>query len=110
MSAAAGIVTGEIPHGIGMRRFAVLEKFKRWSRKPADSEPAAESLPATDTIQEDDDVSRFMQADVPEDVRQAALRELFHKPKFNRRDGLDDYDEDYRLAHTGSRVGPKRQA
>lgn len=60
------------------------------------------SLPAIDQIQENDDVSCFMCDDVDEATRKQALRTLFHKPKFNRRDGLDDYDDDYRQLAMGS--------
>lgn len=90
----------------------MLDRFKSWLSKPrsADVNTSTDSLPAVEHIREDDDVSRFMQPDVPDELRQEALRTLFRQPKFNRRDGLDDYDEDYRLAHTGSRVGPNRQS
>ncbi len=88
----------------------MLSKLKRWSRRAQGPAAPADACPAIEDIQENDDVSRFLCADVSEDVRRQALRTLFHKPKFNRRDGLDDYDEDYRLAHTGARIGPKRQA
>lgn len=88
----------------------MLSILKRWSRRRQDRTAATDTCPAIKDIQENDDVSRFLCDDVPEDVRRQALRTLFHKPKFNRRDGLDDYDEDYHLAHTGARSGPKRQA
>lgn len=54
------------------------------------------TLPSVDTLNEDSDVSAFMTADIHEPLRQTALHKLFHLPKFNRRDGLDDYDDDYR--------------
>lgn len=90
----------------------MLQKFRRWLDRPADAASSVDvtTLPEVDQIQENDDVSAFMHPDVDEDRRREALRALFHKPKFNRRDGLDDYDEDYRLAHTESRIGSNRQS
>ena len=41
------------------------------------------------------DVSRFMQAGVPADVRSAAMKKLFADPHFNIMDGLDTYIDDY---------------
>lgn len=88
----------------------MLQKFWRRLNEPATSDTDVSSLPAADQIHADDDVSAFMRPEVDEDRRREALRALFHKPKFNHRDGLDDYDEDYRLAHTGSRIGANRQS
>lgn len=88
----------------------MLEKFRRRSIRPAEPQSAIESLPALDQIQEDDDVSRFMQADVSEALRREALRQLFRQPKFNRRDGLDDYDDDYRLVQDDPPEGQERQS
>lgn len=92
------------------RRFAVLEKFRRRSARPEDSGSAPESLPPVDQIREDDDVSRFMQADVSEGIRREALRQLFRQPKFNLRDGLDDYDDDYHLVRSDSHGEPGQQS
>jgi len=45
----------------------------------------------------------FMSPNIGEDLRRSALRKFFHLPKFNRRDGLDDYDEDFRaFQHLGN--------
>lgn len=89
--------------------------LERWSRRkrgldapaPAESpppEPPAEPVPElTDedmpdlaTIDEGGDVSPFFSPGVSEELRQAALKRLFRSAVFNVRDGLDDYDEDYR--------------
>jgi Zn-dependent M28 family amino/carboxypeptidase len=61
----------------------------------ADAEPEAlPELPSLDSLGADSDYSAFMREGVPSDLRQKALRKLFHSPKFNIRDGLDDYDWD----------------
>ncbi|MEJ2685728.1 MAG: DUF3306 domain-containing protein [Gammaproteobacteria bacterium] len=60
-------------------------------------EPAAAvPPPALETLSESSDVSAFLAPKVEEELRRLALRKLFHMPKFNIRDGLDDYDDDYR--------------
>ncbi|MDZ7750397.1 MAG: DUF3306 domain-containing protein [Gammaproteobacteria bacterium] len=53
-------------------------------------------MPDLSTIDDHSDLSPFFSSGVSEDLRQAALKRLFRGPKFNIRDGLDDYDEDYR--------------
>lgn len=60
----------------------------------APAEEAAE-LPPVESLGEDSDYSAFMREGVPADLKQDALRKLFHSPKFNIRDGLDDYDLDF---------------
>lgn len=69
----------------------------------ADSETAAEIPQKTDvdmqpleSIGDDSSVSDFFSPRVSEALRKAALRKLFHLPKFNVVDGLNDYDEDFR--------------
>ncbi|HKJ10288.1 MAG TPA: DUF3306 domain-containing protein [Gammaproteobacteria bacterium] len=57
---------------------------------------AAAPPPALETLSESSDVSAFLGPKVEEKLRRLALRKLFHMPKFNIRDGLDDYDDDYR--------------
>ena len=62
----------------------------------ADSAPEAlPELPPLDSLSADSDYSAFMGRGVPADLRQKALRKLFHSAKFNVRDGLDDYDLDF---------------
>jgi len=56
--------------------------------------PAVE-LPPIEALDENSDYSAFMQSGVPADMQRKALRKLFTSPKFNVRDGLDDYDLDF---------------
>ncbi len=60
---------------------------------PTADEPT--DLPPIDSLDEDSDYSPFLAAGVSPDVQREALRKLFHSPKFNLRDGLDDYDLDF---------------
>lgn len=53
-------------------------------------------MPSIDTLDENSDYKGFLSPKVSEELRRLALRKLFHLPKFNIRDGLDDYDEDFR--------------
>ncbi len=59
------------------------------------AEAGAPEPPPLESLNEDSDYSAFMASDVSPDMRRQALRKLFHSPKFNLRDGLDDYDLDY---------------
>jgi hypothetical protein len=52
-------------------------------------------MPDIDTLGEDSDFTGFMSPGVSDELRNIALRKLFHAPVFNIRDGLDEYDEDY---------------
>jgi len=52
-------------------------------------------MPDVDTLGEDSDFTGFMSPGVSDELRNLALRKLFHAPVFNIRDGLDEYDEDY---------------
>lgn len=54
-----------------------------------------DDMPPLETLHQDSDFSLFMSAGVSEALRRKALRKLFHSPKFNIRDGLCDYDDDY---------------
>lgn len=54
-----------------------------------------EDMPAIDTLNADSDYSGFLNKGVSPELRQKALQHLFRLPKFNIRDGLNDYDEDY---------------
>ena len=62
----------------------------------SEPEPSDADLPPVETLGEDSDYSGYLSGRVSEDLRRAALRRLFRLPQFNVRDGLDDYDEDYR--------------
>lgn len=98
--------------------------LSRWSRRkrqarsladdelpavPAPVEPAVElreederpaltdaELPPLETLDENSDYSGFLSPGVSDALRQRALRKLFASNKFQFRDGLDDYDDDYR--------------
>ena len=52
-------------------------------------------LPELDSLGDHSDVSAFLDPDVDELVRRAALRRVFLSPAFNVVDGLDDYDDDF---------------
>jgi len=57
----------------------------------ADPEP-----PDLESLDADSDYSGIFSPKVSEELRRRALRKLFGAGKFNFRDGLDDYDDDYR--------------
>jgi hypothetical protein len=59
-------------------------------------EPGDADMPPVESLDEHSDYRGFMSPKVSEDLRRLALRKLFHLPMFNIRDGLDDYDEDFR--------------
>jgi hypothetical protein len=59
---------------------------------PAD---ASAELPPIESLNENSDYSAFLSSDVSADIQRKALRKLFQSPKFNVRDGLDDYDLDF---------------
>ena len=52
-------------------------------------------MPDIESLEEDSDFTGFMSPGVSDELRNLALRKLFHAPVFNIRDGLDEYDEDY---------------
>lgn len=64
--------------------------------QPQESPP----LPDIDSLDEHSDYSAFLAPEVSEDLQRMALRKLFTSSRFNVRDGLDDYDEDYRSFHS----------
>lgn len=54
-----------------------------------------EDMPALETLHAESDYSGFFNKGVSPELRKKALQHLFRMPKFNIRDGLNDYDEDY---------------
>ena len=54
-----------------------------------------EDMPELATLTSQSDVSMFFNKGVSNALRSAALKTLFQLPKYNIRDGLNDYDEDY---------------
>ncbi len=53
-------------------------------------------MPPLESLNEASDFGQFMSPGVSDVLRKAALRKLFRLPVFGLRDGLDDYDEDFR--------------
>ena len=62
--------------------------------------PTDADMPPVETLDEQSDYRGFLSPKVSEDLRRLALRKLFHLPMFNIRDGLDDYDEDFRTVES----------
>ena len=62
---------------------------------PPEEPPGDEDMPPLEELGEDSDYSAFFSPRVSPGLRKKALARLFHSPKFNIRDGLDDYDDDY---------------
>jgi len=54
-----------------------------------------DDMPAIESLTADSDLKDFFNQGVSAALRKAALRHVFHLPKFNVRDGLNDYDGDY---------------
>ena len=55
-----------------------------------------EDMPEIETLDEKSDFSGFLSPGVSDELRKLALRKLFRSQVFNVRDGLDDYDDDFR--------------
>ena len=71
-------------------------------RHDSDTAPLTPVTPI-DSLDEGSDMKGFMSPNIGENIRKSALRKFFHLPKFNRRDGLDDYDEDFQaFQHLGN--------
>lgn len=66
------------------------------SDEPPKQHPTDADMPPIESLNESSDFSGFMSPQVSDELRRLALRRLFHLPRFNIRDGLDDYDEDFR--------------
>lgn len=67
-------------------------------KTPVDDEPVLrdEDMPDIETLDEKSDLSGFFSPGVSGELRRLAFRKLFRSQIFNVRDGLDDYDEDFR--------------
>ena len=59
-------------------------------------QPTDDDMPPIESLRDDSDFSGFLSPGVSEDLRRRALRRLFASAVFNVRDGLDDYDDDFR--------------
>jgi hypothetical protein len=67
--------------------------------QPQIDKPQAWPLPSIETLGKDSDYTPFMRADVPDALRNAALRKLWQSdPVFANLDGLVDYGEDFGAA------------
>lgn len=78
------------------------DPFADARRHDSDTAPPM-PVPPIDSLDKDSDLKGFMSPNIGEDLRRSALRKFFHLPKFNRRDGLDDYDEDFQVfQHLGN--------
>jgi hypothetical protein len=66
------------------------------SAESADAVGPDPELPPLESLGEDSDYSAFLAPGVCPDLRKAALRRLFHSPKFNVRCPLDDNSRDFR--------------
>jgi len=53
-------------------------------------------MPPLESLSAESDFSGFLSPGVSEALRRRALRKLFSAAVFNHRDGLDDYDDDFR--------------
>lgn len=103
---------GEVPDELDARE----SPMKRWLRRkqlaaqeatapPEAGEPAGEEsavlsdsdMPPLQSLTAESDFSVFLSPGVSDRLRRLALRKLFGMQKFNLRDGLDDYDDDYTL-------------
>ncbi|MES9989200.1 MAG: DUF3306 domain-containing protein, partial [Candidatus Thiodiazotropha endolucinida] len=84
--------------------------YHRWSEKKQASrqplaerdesdeeqqQPGDEDMPSLESLDENSDYSGFLSPRVSDQLRQVALRKLFHSAAFNVCDGLDDYAEDF---------------
>lgn len=54
-----------------------------------------DDMPPLESLNGESDVSAFFSKGVSSALRQAALRQIFAAPRYNIRDGLNDYDGDY---------------
>ena len=54
-----------------------------------------DDMPPLETLHANSDYSGFFNKGVSPELKRKALQHLFRMPKFNIRDGLNDYDEDY---------------
>ena len=89
MSAKGGADEKEIPAG------AAPAGKDAANRPPSPESPTDRDMPPVESLKAGDDVSGFFSPKVSAALRKRALRAIFRQGRFNLRDGLDDYDEDY---------------
>jgi len=97
-SAATVPAEGRAEVAAGVRAAVAPGMPARRDEQPASEALAEADLPPLESLGEDSDYSAFLAPGVSDGLRRAALRKLFSSAAFNRLDGLDDYDEDYRAA------------
>ncbi|MEQ9328968.1 MAG: DUF3306 domain-containing protein [Rhodospirillales bacterium] len=74
-------------------------------RVTAPAEADVGELPDIESLTRDSDYTAFMREGVPEDLRNLALRKLWRSdPVFANLDGLNDYDEDFRMVSMAGEV------
>lgn len=54
-----------------------------------------EDMPPLESLSEQSDLQPFLSSGVSDSLRRKAMRKIFLNTRFNVRDGLDDYDEDF---------------
>jgi hypothetical protein len=64
-------------------------------RASAEEKPPAPTLEEAQSLSFDADFRRFVAPDVAPEVRNAAVKKLFSDPRFNVRDAMDVYADDY---------------
>jgi len=63
---------------------------------PALAEKTDADMPSIESLDANSDYAQFLSPRVSESLRRAALRKLFHQPRYNVMDGLDTYIADLR--------------
>jgi hypothetical protein len=65
---------------------------------PAAGAPVTAELPPVESLTFASDFTPFLRPEVDDQVKRAALKQLFRDPRFNVMDGLDTYIDDYTQA------------
>ena len=65
------------------------------AKKPKREDLTDADMPPVESLDADADVGAFLSPKVSDALRKRALRAVFRQARFNIRDGLDDYDEDF---------------
>lgn len=64
------------------------------------SPDAADDLPPPEALAPGSDMRTYLASNVDRALKKRALRQLFRGERYNLRDGLDDYDDDFRAKLT----------
>ena len=65
------------------------------AKKPKREDLTDADMPPVESLDAGADVGAFLSPKVSDALRKRALRAVFRQARFNVRDGLDDYDEDF---------------